>query len=118
VILAGLVVVLLGGVAQAGGGWAGTYSLEGGVVALTNAEANASWVPVAVLWRFSVATNAAVTVERVSQGNTYVLGAASVSNVTSAVWVPDAGYPFASGDVLRVGCSVTSGVTQVIRRGE
>ena len=108
----------LASVAAAGGGWAGTYSLAGRSVALTNEQANSTWVPVAVLWRFDVATNAAITVERVSQGNAFVLGATSVSNATSAVWVPEAEYPFAVGDVLRIGCTVTNGVVQVIRKGD
>ena len=103
---------------MAGGGWAGTYSLVDRSVALTNEQANSTWVPVAVLWRFDVATNAAITVERVSQGNAFVLGVASVSNATCAVWVPEAEYPFAVGDVLRIGCTVTNGVVQVIRKGD
>ncbi len=103
---------------MAGGGWAGTYSLAARSVALTNEQANSTWVPVAVLWRFDVATNAAITVERVSQGNAFVLGVANVSNATCAVWVPEAEYPFAVGDVLRIGCTVTNGVVQVIRKGD
>ena len=118
-ILAAVVVALgMVGVALAGGGWGTTHSLAGGGVALTNTQANTVWVPVAVLWKFSGATDATVTVERVSQSNTYLLGSASVSNATSAVWVPEAGYPFALGDVLRVTSTVTNGAVQVIRKGE
>lgn len=116
-LVAGLVLVTACAV-LAGGGWATTHPLAGGSVALTNAQANSVWAPVAVLWRFDAATNAAVTVSRVSQSNTYVLGSASVSNATSAVWVPEADYPFSLGDVLTVGSSVTNGAVQVIRRGE
>jgi hypothetical protein len=32
--------------------------------------------------------------------------------------VPEAEYPFALGEVLRVGSTVTNGVVQVIRKGE
>jgi hypothetical protein len=105
-------------VAAMAGGMATMHSLAAGTVALTNGQANSAWVPVAVLWKFDRATNAVISVERISQSNTFVLGAASVSNATSAVWVPEAEYPFALGDVLRVGSSVTNGVAQVIRKGE
>ena len=105
-------------VAQAGGGVATTHPLAGGTVALTNRQVNLVWAPVAVLWKFNAATNAAVGVERVSQGNTFVLGAASMSNATSAVWVPEADYPFALGDVLRLTSTTTNGQVQVIRKGE
>ena len=113
-----LVTICLAPVVVMAGGFASSYRLASGGVALTNEQANSTWVPVAVLWRFDVATNAAITVERVSQGNAFVLGAASVSNATCAVWVPEAEYPFAVGDVLRILCTVTNGVVQVIRKGD
>lgn len=117
-ILAGLVIMAaLVGPVVAGDAWVSTYSLVGGGVSLTNGQANSVWVPVAVLWSFDVGTTAAVAVERVSQGGTFVLGAHSVSNGTSAVWAPDADYPFAVGDVLRITSSATNGVVQVIRKG-
>lgn len=111
---------LAGGAASTGSGqgWVTTHPLVGGAVALTNRQANAVWVPVAVLWKFNDAAPAVVTVERVSQGNTFLLGALGVSNATSVVWVPDAAYPFAQGDALRVTSSTTNGQVQVIRRGE
>ena len=113
-----LAVSMLGAVALAGGGWATTHDMSSGSVALTNGQANSAWAPVAVLWKFDAATNALVSVERVSQSNTYLLGMAHITNATSVVWVPEADYPFAEGDVLRVGCSVSNGVAQVIRKGE
>ena len=112
------VLLATGCVAVAGGGWATTHPLAGGTVALTNRQVNMVWSPVAVLWKFNAATNAAVTVERVSQSNTFLLGSASVSNATSTVWVPETDYPFALGDVLRVTSSTTNGAVQVIRKGE
>ena len=119
-ILAGVLGMVLASVcvALAGGGWATTHPLAGGSVALTNRPANTVWAPVAVLWKFDAVTNAAVTVERVSQSNTFLLGSASVSNATSTVWVPETDYPFALGDVLRVTSSTTNGAVQVIRKGE
>ena len=100
------------------GGFSSSHRLVPGGVALTNLQANSTWVPVAVLWKFNAATNATLSVERVSQGSTFLLSVASVSNATSAIWVPETGYPFAVGDVLRVGSTATNGVTQVIRKAE
>jgi len=112
-----LACVALGCTALAGG-WATTHSLEGGSVALTNSQANSAWAPVAVLWAFGEATNATVTVARVSQGATFALGASEVTNASSAVWVPEAVYPFGTGDVLKIESSVTNGRVQVIRKGD
>ncbi len=112
------IVLLAACAALAGGGWATTHPLAGGTVALTNSQANTAWAPVAVLWKFNAATNATVTVERVSQSNSFLLGFASLSNATSAVWVPEADYPFILGEVLRIGSSATNGLVQVIRKGE
>jgi len=80
--------------AVAGGGWATTHPLAGGTVALTNTQANSVWVPVAVLWRYPAATNAALTVERASQSNTFVLGVLALTNAAGAVWIPETDYPF------------------------
>jgi hypothetical protein len=113
-----ILVLVLAPVVALAGGWAASYRLTDGVVAVTNTQANSTWAPVAVLWRFDEVTNAVVRVERVSQGTLFVLGVASVSNGTCAVWVPEAEYPFALGEVLRVGSTVTNGVVQVIRKGE
>ena len=116
-VLAGASAVAMAIGAALAGGWATTHSMEGGAVALTNEQANAVWTPVAVLWAFGEAASGTVTVSRVSQGGTYVLGASEVSNATSAVWVPEAAYPFGTGDVLRLESTVTNGRVQVIRKG-
>ena len=100
------------------GGSANSYRLDSGVVALTNTQANSSWVPVAILWKFDGVTNAVASVERVSQGDTYLLGVLNIPGGMCVVWVPEVSYPFAQGDVLRIVSSVTNGVVQVIRRGE
>jgi len=62
-------------------------------------------------------TNAVLSVRRVSQGNTYVLGSYAISNGTSAVWVPEADYPFVFGETLEITSSVMNGNVQVIRKG-
>jgi hypothetical protein len=117
-ICIGWVMLWLGvGRVFAGDAWSKTYSLVGGTLALTNEEANAAWSPVAVLWRFPVATNAALSVERSSQSNTYALATHTITNASSAVWVSDAEYPFVFGEVLRVLSSVTNCQVQVIRKG-
>jgi len=110
-------VVLAAGVAVAGDGWAVTYPLAGGLVGVTNGQANTTWVPVAVLWAFPQPTNAVLSVRRVSQGNSYVLGSYAISNGTSAVWVPEADYPFVFGETLEITSSVPVGYVQVIRKG-
>ena len=98
--------------------WASTESLAGGSVALTNSQANSVWAPVAVLWKFSAATNATVTVVRVSQGSAFLVSSQNVVNAGTAIWIPEASYPFAVGDALRVTCTATNGVVQIIRKGE
>lgn len=115
--IAGFLVVLPVA-ALAGGGWSSTYPLAGGTVSLTNTQANSGWAPVAVLWAFDGATNATLTVQRVSQGHTYLLGLHSVTNGSSALWIPEADYPFAEGDALTVSSTATNGSVQVIRKGD
>ena len=100
------------------GGFAATYSLASGTVCVTNNQANSVWVPVAALVSYSTATDATVSVWRVSQGHEYLLSSCSVTGATSVVWVPEAAYPFAVDDVLRVVSSATNGVVQVIRRDD
>ena len=116
--LLGMLMAVCLPVAVMAGGSATTYRLDSGVVALTNTQANSSWVPVAILWKFDGVTNAMASVERVSQGDTYLLGVLNIPSGMCVVWVPEVSYPFAQGDVLRIVSSVTNGVVQVIRRGE
>jgi hypothetical protein len=113
-----LLVWLLAPAVVLAGGFASSHRLTGGTVAVTNTQANSSWVPVAVLLKFDTATNSLMTVQRVSQSNAFVLGSVNLSNVTSTVWAPEADYPFGFGDVLRVTSSATNGQVQVIRRAE
>ena len=118
-ILAMAMVAAMGAaVAASAAPWASTESLAGGSVALTNSQANSVWAPVAVLWKFSAATNATVTVVRVSQGAAFLVSSQTVVNASTAIWIPEAPYPFAVGEVLRVTCTATNGVVQIIRKGE
>ena len=97
--------------------WAQTYPLKGSTVAVTNQQFNTVWMPEVVLWKFTVATNATLTVSRVSQGNTYLIGSLSVTNASTVVWISEADYPFEYGDVLKLSSTVTNGQVQVIRKG-
>ncbi len=100
-----------------GAPWAQTYPLIGTSIMLTNQQVNSVWVPEMVLWKFTAATNATLTVSRVSQGITYLIGSLSVTNARTVVWIPEADFPFEYGDALELGSSVTNGVMQVIRKG-
>ena len=97
--------------------WAETYPLRGTTVAVTNGQANSVWMPVAVLWKFAPATNAVVTVTRISQGNSFELGTLSVTNAKTVIWIPEVEYPFEYGDVLQVSSTETNSQVQVIRKG-
>lgn len=98
--------------------WAQTYPLNGSTFAITNQQANSVWMPEVVLWKFPTSTNAALTVSRVSQGNTFLIGNISVTNATTVAWIPEADYPFDYGDSLQFSCTVTTGQVQIIRKGD
>ena len=100
------------------GGTAASFRLDGGTVAVTNTQANSSWVPVAVLVRFDAAATGTVVVRRVSQGNTFTLGTCTFTGATNLVWVADCEYPFGFGDVLMVASTATGGVVQILTRGD
>jgi hypothetical protein len=112
---------ILGMVAVAGvvyaAPWAQTYPLKGSTVAVTNQHLNTVWMPEVVLWKFAAATNATLTVSRVSQGNTYLIGSLSVTNASTVVWISEADYPFEYGDALQLTSTVTNGQVQIIRKG-
>ena len=112
-----VVMVLVAGGAWAGG-WSETYSLGSGAVSITNSQANSSWVPVALMWRFTSAGTGTVEVSRVSLGVSFILGNCGFTNASSMVWVPEAAFPFGFGEVMEIRSSVTNGVMQVIRKGE
>ena len=115
----GVGLFLLGGEpAFAGGGMVNTYPLGTGTVTISNRQANSTWFPVAVLWKFDSATDSALAVYRVSDGVSFLLSSIVVTNGTTAVWVSEAAYPFDRGDVLRMTSSATNGNVQVIRKGD
>ena len=113
-----VVAVGLAAVVLAGGGWSTSHSLAGGMVAVTNAQANSSWVPVAVLIQYAGTSTGTVDVRRVSQGVNVAVGSCVFANVSSVVWVPDGVFSFEYGDVLVIRSSETNGVLQLMRRGE
>jgi len=114
----GFVAAMLVPCAVFAGGTAASFRLDGGVVAVTNTQANSSWVPLAVLVKFDAPSTGTLTVRRVSQGNTYTLGICNFAGATNLVWVADCEYPFGFGDVLTVSSTVTNGVAQILLRGE
>lgn len=116
-LMMGLLLIAVAGATWAGG-WSGTYSLASSTVGLTNTQANTSWVPVAVLLAFAEPGSGTTEVWRVSQEHSFRLANCVFTNMTTVVWVPDAQYPFGSGEALIIRSSVTNGVVQVIRKGE
>ena len=115
-LIFGLLVAAAGAVFA--GGWSATYSLSGGTVALSNTQANSSWVPVAVLLKLGAAGSGTVEVSRVSQSHSYTLTSCVFSNASTVVWVPEAAYCFGLGDALVVQSSATNAVVQIIRKGD
>ncbi len=118
----GLIVLLTGAVlalaaAAYGGGFAHTFALAGGTVAITNTQANSNWVPISVMLRYDAPASGSAAVRRESHGHAFVLAATGFTNVSTLVWVPSIQYPFNEGDVLIVESSATNGVVQVLRRG-
>lgn len=117
-MLVGMLAMGLAPVAGLAGGFAVTQRLDGGTVAVTNVQANSSWATVAVLVRFDAGTNGTLAVRRVSQGNTYTLGACTFAVATNLVWVAERDYAFGYGDVLVIESTATNGVIQVMCKGE
>ena len=112
------IVMALGAGMVMAGGIATSYRLDSGVIALTNTQANSSWVPVAVLVRFDAGTNGTMTVKRNSQGNSFILGSCTFDHTTNLVWVADLAISFGFGDTLLIESTATNGVVQVMRRSE
>lgn len=99
-------------------GFTHTYGLGNGTVAVSNSQANSSWVAVAVMLQYAGPSSGTAHVSRVSQSVRVMLGWCAFSNVTSLVWVPESSYSFSYGDALVVSTTVTNGVLQVTRRGD
>lgn len=112
-----VVMVLVAGSAWAGG-WSETYSLRSGGVSITNSQVNSSWVPVALMWKFTSAGSGTLEISRASASSSFPLANCTFTNATSMTWVPEAAFPFGFGEALTIRSSVTNGVVQVIRKGE
>ena len=100
------------------GGFASTYRLDRGVVAVTNVQENSRWATVAVLVRFDAGTNGTLAIRRVSQGNTYTLGTCTFAVATNLVWAAERDYSFGFGDVLVIESTATNGVVQVMLKND
>ena len=111
-----LLALALAGAALASG-FARTYPLGDGTVAITNSQANSVWAPVSVMIRFAEPSSGTASVWRASQGYSFQLGEARFTNATTIVWTPPAVYPFEYGDALVIECSATNGVVQALLRG-
>jgi len=99
-------------------GIATTHSLSSGTVSITNTQKRSSWVPVALLFRFTAPASGAITVERRTGSTAFLLTGCTLSNNQHAVWVPDADIPFNENDSLLVTSTITNGTVEIIRKGE
>ncbi len=99
-------------------GFSSQHSLASGTVSLTNTQKRSSWVPIALLFRFNAPASGAITVERRTGGNTFLLTECTLSNNLYAVWVPEADIPFNENDSLNITSAVTNGTVEIIRKGE
>lgn len=79
------------------GGFAHTFGLGGGSVAITNAQSNSSWVPLSVMLRYATPATGTAQVRRESQGHAFVLAATGFTNVSTLVWVPSSSIPSMRG---------------------
>jgi hypothetical protein len=99
-------------------GIATTHSLSSGTVAITNTQRRSSWVPVALLFRFTAPASGSITVERRTGSTAFLLTGCTLSNNQHAVWVPEADIPFNENDSLLVTSTITNGTVEIIRKGE
>ena len=99
-------------------GIATTHSLATGAVAITNTQKRSSWVPVALLFRFTAPASGTITVERLTGSTAFLLTGCTLSNNQHAVWVPEADMPFNENDALNITSTITNGTVEIIRKGE
>jgi len=116
-LILALVLMLAAGSAWAGG-WSDSYSLTSGVVCVTNTQGNSSWVPVALMWKFTVSSSGTLVISRVTANGSFPLANCTFTNATSMTWIPEAAFPFGFGEALTVTSSVRGGVMELIRKGE
>jgi hypothetical protein len=108
-------------------GFSTVHALNSGTVAITNTQKRSSWVPVALLFRFTAPVSGTVTVERCvpcgsdggGTGSTaFLLTGCTLSNNQYAVWIPEADIPFNENDALNITSTITNGTVEIIRKGE
>ena len=99
-------------------GFSTVHPLSSGTVDITNTQKHSSWVPVALLFRFSAPASGTITVERRTGSTAFLLTGCTLSNNQHAVWVPDADIPFNENDSLLVTSTITNGTVEIIRKGE
>jgi hypothetical protein len=100
------------------GGFSTVHTLNSGTVAITNTQKRSSWVPVALLFRFTAPTSGTITVERRTGSTAFLLTGCTLSNNQHAVWVPEADIPFNENDSLNITSTITNGTVEIIRKGE
>jgi ABC-type transport system involved in Fe-S cluster assembly fused permease/ATPase subunit len=99
-------------------GFSTVHPLSSGTVSITNTQKRSSWVPVALLFRFTDPTSGTITVERRTGATAFLLTVCPLSNNQHAVWVPEADIPFNENDSLNITSTITNGTVEIIRKGE
>ena len=92
------------------------HTLATGPVSLTNTQKHASWIPVAILFRFDAPVTATLTITRTTAETVFQLATVELTDNQSATWVPEADYPFNVDDVLTVTSTATNGTVEIIRK--
>jgi hypothetical protein len=116
--LSSFVLVLALCASSSAAGFSTTHSLNSGTVAITNTQKRSSWVPVALLFRFTAPSSGTVTVERRTGSTAFLLTGCTLSNNQHAVWIPEADIPFNENDSLNITSTITNGTVEIIRKGE
>jgi hypothetical protein len=116
--LSSFVLVLALCASSSAAGFSTTHSLNSGTVAITNTQKRSSWVPVALLFRFTAPSSGTVTVERRTGSTAFLLTGCTLSNNQHAVWIPEADIPFNENDALNITSTITNGTVEIIRKGE
>ena len=99
-------------------GMSSIHTLATGSVSVTNTQKHASWIPVAVLFRFEAPVTGTVTVTRETGGTTFQLATVDLSGNQSATWVSEADYRFNFNDVLTITSTATNGTVEIIRKAD
>lgn len=99
-------------------GMSSIHGLSTGSVSVTNTQKNASWVPVAVLFRFDAPVAGTVTITRTTAETVFQLATVELTDNQSAIWIPEADYPFNVDDVLIVTSTATNGIVEIIRKAD